>query len=331
MKRCDLFLLLFCLLLSLFCLLLPPAFAEEPHRQLLDRVVAVVNDEPITQSELDGLLRPVYENYRKEYKGNMLMQRLDEARQKLLNQLIEDRLVIQEAKSRGIEADPVELEKELEGIKTRLSSRKGLEDALAEEGMTLTSMKEQLKKQMMIRNLQDQEIRAKVVVSPLAIEEYYNSHGEEFSGQERLKLRSITLTKNDEAREKGIADEMAKARIEDLYKKVKAGDNLEELAKQFSGDSNAQNGGLSEWVRRGEMIPVIDEIIFKLQPGQVSELIETPMGYHIFRVEEKEDGKKKSLEDSRHEIHQRLYQKEAVKRFREWMQELKRNAYISVR
>ena len=183
----------------------------------------------------------------------------------------------------------------------------------------------------MIRSLQDQEIRAKVVVSPVEIEEYYNSHPDEFAGQERLKVRSITLTKNDEAREKGTLDEMAKAKIEDLYKKVKAGANFEELAKNFSQDSNTQNGGLSDWVRRGEMIPVIDDIIFNLPSGQISEIVETPMGYHIFRVEEKEEGKKRSLEDARHEIHQKLYQKEAAKRFREWMQELKRNAYISVR
>ncbi|MBI3306746.1 MAG: peptidylprolyl isomerase [Candidatus Omnitrophica bacterium] len=318
----------FYLVLFTFLALLPPAFAES---QLVERVVAVVNDEPITQSELDFLLRPVYENYSKEYQGDMLAEKLDDARQKLLNQLIEDRLVIQEAKARGIEADPAELEKEWDQLRTRLSGQKKMEDALASEGLTQTSMKDQLKKQLMIRNLQDQEIRAKVVVSPLAVEEYYKTHIEEFSGQERLKVRSITLTKSEEARERGLADEIAKAKIEDIYKRVKAGSDFEEQAKNFSEDSNAKNGGISEWVMRGEMIPAIDEIIFKLTPGQISEIIETPMGYHIFRLEEKEEGKKKSLEEVRSEIFGKLYQKEASKRFREWMQELKRNAYISVR
>ena len=112
MKKLTLFLLL------ALSLCLPLARAAE--QELLDRVVAVVNDEVITQAELDTFLRPIYEQYSKEYSGTELMKAMNEVRQKILSQMIEDKLVYQEAVQMGIEVKDEEAEKEFQMFKAKM-------------------------------------------------------------------------------------------------------------------------------------------------------------------------------------------------------------------
>ena len=256
---------------------------------------------------------------------------MTEARQKLLNQMIEDRLVFQEAGKQKIEIEESEIDDQMEEFKKRFPNETALEDALKKEGLNLSGMRERLRRQALIRKLQDIEVRSKVVVSPLEVENYYRSHPEEFSHQDRLKIRSITLKKSDEAREKGLTDETAKNKILEIRKKILAGTDFGELAKQYSEDAQAKQGGAGDWIELGDMIPVIDDVIFKMKAGEVSEIIETPMGYHLFRIEEKQAGKKRTLEETRDEIFGKLFRQKAEERFRQWTDELKRTAYISVR
>lgn len=305
----------------------PLAHAES---QVLDQVAAVVNDEIITQSEMDMFLRPIYEDYKKQFSGEELAQKMYEARQKLLNQLVEDRLVYQEAKTQKIEIDEALIDRDMEAFKKRFKNETEMEDMLAHEGMNLKEMRERMKRQAMIRQLQDREIRARVVVSPAEVETYFNEHPEGFSGTEKIKVRSFTIKKDDTAREKGLKDEASRNKIEDIRKKILSGESFGELAKQFSQDTNAPQEGLGDWMERGSMIPIIDEVIFNLKRGEISKVVESPMGYHLFRIEEKQEKFQKTLAESRDEIFGILYQKKSQERFQEWMKDLKRNAYISL-
>ncbi|MBN1688876.1 MAG: peptidylprolyl isomerase [Candidatus Omnitrophica bacterium] len=316
------------LIIALFIVLTPNVLSET---QLLDRVVAVVNDEIITQSELDVLLRPLYDEYKEQYHNQELIEKLNEARVRLLYQLIEDRLVYQEALKRAIQVDENEIDSQIEEFKKRFPTEMELEQALKREGLTLNEMRDRLRRQLMIRHLQNIEIRAKIVVSPKDIEDYYHSHPSEYSEEEQLKVRSITIKKGAEARVKGMADENAKEKIESLRNKILSGENFGELAKLYSEDTLAKDGGVGGWVGHGDMIPVIDEVIFSLEPSNISQVIETPMGYHLFRVEDRKEGMKRELDDVRDEIFSKLYQEKYDERFTEWMTELKKDAYISIR
>ncbi len=318
-------------LFPLFFALLFPAPELRAEKQLLDRVVAVVNNDVITQSELDMILRPLYEEYRHEFKGEELYKRLSELRIKILNQLIEDRLVFQEAEKVKIVVDQQEIQDRLKEFKSRFATEQEMEQALREQGMTMASIKDRLRRQAMIRSLHDAEIRSKVLVSPLEVQDFYEQNSEQFQEMERLRPRSLTIKKSTEAREKGIKDEEAWNLIQDLRKRAEAGEDFSELAKKYSQDMHARNGGLGDWIERGDMISSIDEVLFRLKKGELSEVIETPMGYHLFRVEERHEGKKLSLEEARDKIHAYLYQKKSEERFEQWMDELKSQAYISVR
>lgn len=316
------------LVFALLCILASPVFAE---RQLVDRVVAVVNNDAITQSELDSVLRVIYEDYRLQYQGQEFMIKLNEARQKLLNQLIEDRLVYQEAQARGLTVSQQEIEEQMDGFREKFETPEKMEAALQAEGLSESVLQERVRRQAMIRKLHDREIRAKIVVSPKEVEQYFQDHPEEFSSQDQLRVRSMTIKKSEMARQKGLKDEAAQRVILDLKKRIEEGEGFSDLAREFSQDTRADQGGLSEWLPRGTMIPAIDDVIFALKPGEVSDLVETPMGYHLFRVEERQAGHKRTFEEVRDEIHYRLFRQKADERFREWMNDLKRHAYISIR
>lgn len=305
-----------------------PAYAQG---QLLDQVAAVVNDEVITQSEVDTFLRPLYEEYKADHAPEEMAQVMNDARQKLLNQLIEDRLAYLEAKNQKIEVDEASIDRDMEIFKKRFKSEAEFEALMQKEGLSLKEMRERSRRQAMIRQLQDREVRSRIVVSPLDVEAYYNQHPNEFSGEDQIKVRSITIKKDDVAREKGLKDEKAKNQIEGLRQQILSGESFGPLAKQFSQDTNAEKEGLGDWMQRGSMIPIIDEVIFNLKQGEVSAVVESPMGYHLFRVEEKKEKYKMTLEEAREEIYARIYQEKSRERFEKWMKDLKRNAYISIR
>ncbi len=305
--------------------------ARAAEQELLDRVVAVVNDEVITQAELDTFLRPVYEQYSKEYSGEDLVKAINEVRQKILNQMIEDKLVYQEAVALGIEVKDEEAEKEFEMFKAKMEKPEELDALLEREGLTMKALRERLKKQAMVRQLQDREIRSKVLVSPVEVENFFKNNPEKFKANERVQVKSLTIKKNEEARAKGLTDEKARQKIDLLEQKIKLYRNFDQVVKEFSEDSHAKQDGLGEWIERGAMIESVDEVIFKTPVGGITGVVETPIGYHIFRIEAKEPEKVRTFEEVKDQISGYLFQEKSNARFRDWMEEVKKAAYISIK
>jgi peptidyl-prolyl cis-trans isomerase SurA len=319
----------FLLILCLFAFLrIPFGDAQE---ELLDRVIAVVNDEIITQSELDSILRPLYEDYREQYSGEELVNFVKEARQKILNQLIEDRLVYQEAVAQKIVITEDEIDRELEDLGKRMEGYDEINSMLEREGMTMKVLREKVKKQLMIRRLQDIQIRSRVVVSPAEIESFYKENPEKFQRIARVKIKSLTVKKSAASREQGTMDEPAKDKIKSFYLKIKQGENFDDLVREYSEDSRAREEKPADWIEKGSMIESVDEAIFSTPQGQLTGIVESPIGFHIFRVEEKEDARQVTFGESREQISGYLFQAKSNERFKEWTEQLKRAAYISIR
>ena len=305
-----------------------PGWCQE---QLVDQVVAVVNEEPVTQSEVDAYLRPLYEELSKQYEGKELVRQLHQIRLNLLNQIIEDRLVFQEAKAQGIRVDESEIEEEIRLLKKRFPSEQKFEEALAKQGLSLAELRDRYHREASIRRLHDIEIRSRVVVSPQEIDEFYNNRRSELAEEEKLRVRSLTVRKSEEVIQNGMTDEEAKKKIERIVERIQKGESFERLAWRFSEDPHGKTWGEIGWVKRGEMLPAIDEVIFELEKEAVSPVIETANGYHLFKVEEKTGAEIPSLEEARDRIREILFREEAQGRFREWMSDLKTRAYISIR
>jgi len=299
--------------------------------QLVDRVAAVVNNEVITQSELDMIFRPIYEQIKKAYQGPDLQHELETVRLKLLNQLIEDRLVYQESQKLGITVSDSEIQDELAAFKAQFPNEETFKKEMEKAGISLKEVEKRVRERIAITKLHQSVIRGKVIVSPADMEQYYKDHPAEFNQKEQVNVWCITLRKSTEAIEKGTTDEATKRKAGKLIVELKHGKDFEKLAKENSQDAHAAQGGSLGFIQKGDMVSNIDQILFSLPSGGFSDVLETEHGYHIFKVGEKQNASHKTFEQAKDEIADRLFRIKAHERFVSWMDELKKKSFISIR
>ncbi|MFA5256387.1 MAG: peptidylprolyl isomerase, partial [Candidatus Omnitrophota bacterium] len=141
---------------------------------------------------------------------------------------------------------------------------------------------------------------------------------------EEIKLRTILIKPRKE--QGGEAGSLQLMR--DLVKRLKEGCDFEELAKEYSDAPDAGEGGLMGYVRKGELLPQIEDIVFNLKEGEVTGIIKSPLGYHVFRVDEKKIRRIRELSEVRQDVEEFLYREKANQKLRGWIDSLAKSAYI---
>ena len=294
------------------------------HAEVVDKIVVVVNNEIITQREIDILLAPVYGQYRNEYKGEELIRRLEEARERILKQLIEDRLILSEAKKQNIVVEQKEVDAKIDELKKKMGSDQDLESMLNEQNLTMKELDERYKEKMMIRKLIDKKVGARIMITPLEVKNFYNTHKDEFLQLEEVKLRTILIKPKNEQGSGAKALEI----MRDILKRLKEGGGFEALAQEYSDGPGASDGGLMGYVKKGDLLPQLEDIVFNLKEGQTSGIVQSQLGYHIFKVEEKRARRSKDLPEVRQEIEEFMYRERANEKLKGWIDSLAKSAYI---
>lgn len=292
--------------------------------EVVDQIIAEVNGEIITYSELKRILDPIYAQYSKVYGGDELIGRVRQARGQALDQLIENKLILQEAQTMGLEMNEKAVEKRIKEIKSRFPTEEAFLETLKREGSSYDSFVDQVENQLLIKALVSREVTSKVIVSPREIETYYNDNKEKFSDQERVQLFHIMVKKDPE--NLFLSQETARQ----IYRKVEAGDDFKQLAKDYSEGPNAEKGGDLGLVVKGQLIPELSEIAFSLPVKKVSEVIETDGAYHLLWVDDKTVAKIKPLEEVERLVEDAVFRKKATEKNNKWIVSLKEKAYINI-
>jgi len=293
----------------------------------INKFVAVVNDEVITQQDVDQLLAVLYAQYSQEYKGDELLLKMEQVKKDILNQIIEDKLVLSRAKELGVKVSESEIDERLDYIKAGFPSEGEFYKTLNTQGVTISNLKDRYRDQIMMKKLVDYEVKSRVSVLPSEISAYYEKNRHEFRQGDKYRVKNILIKAND-----NVSFELAKVEIEDIYKKIKEGSNFDDLAREYSQGPNAEKGGDMGYIERGQMLEELDNVIFnKLLPGAVSEPVKSEIGYHIFKVEDIAYGKQGSLDDVKKDIQMALFQKKFKAQVDEWLAGLKKKAYISIK
>ena len=279
------------------------------------KIVAIVNDEVITQQELDESLSSFPE-------GELL--KGDARRRKVLNRLIEDKLIFQKAKQNGVTVSPEELEEVIKKIKNRFPSKEAFQKTLLDAALSYKEFERRHERQLIIRKMVTAEVRAKSTVSPREMEEYYKTHDAEFQSPEAWRLSNILIRKRSPLRN----DEAAKQLARNLLKRIRKGEDFVALARIYSEGPRREEGGDLGFVERGKLLKEIEGALLSLRIGGVSNVIETPVGYHLFRVEERRKGTKREYKEAKGKIRESLLQEKIKKRYGEWIAQLKKEAYI---
>jgi peptidyl-prolyl cis-trans isomerase SurA len=259
-------------------------------QQVLDRIVAVVGDQIVLESELDMQLQ-IYVN-QMGISPRSEKERA-ELKKQLLDRMINDKLLLLAAKKdTTIEVTSREVDEavkeQIRRVKSDFSEEE-FEAQLKAEGLTESELRkkyrEQIKNQMMIDRLVSTKL-SKVSVSTREVKEFYEAYRDSIPDQpQSVKLSHILL--EIKPSEKTLDSLIAKA--EEVRRLAVQGDDFAELAKSYSNDPTAQQGGDLGYFGRGDMIPEFEQIAFNLEPGQVSEVVKTEFGYHIIKVEEKKE------------------------------------------
>lgn len=299
-----------------------------PKAEIVDGIIAIVNNEVITQGELNEVLLPVYAQYKAVYSDEELLRKLGEARKNILQQLINDKLIVQEARRQEILVADEETEERLEQIKSQFSDENEFKEALESQGLTVNDLKEKYEEQILIKKFVSGRVQSSIKVTPLEVTRYYEEHKEEFKVAPQVQAQMILIRKSEDNPE---VNPSARAAAKKVHKSLEEGADFSKLAREYSHDPSASNGGDMGYIKKGQMMEEIDSALFSSKKDEISDIIESAIGYHIFKVTKIEEPRLKTFEEARLNIEGVLYQEKAKLRFGELIDGLKKNAYISIK
>ncbi|MBN2453380.1 MAG: peptidylprolyl isomerase [Candidatus Omnitrophica bacterium] len=295
------------------------------HAEVVDRIIVVVNNEVITQGEVDRILGPLYQQYKTMFAEDQLIEKLDEARQAIISQLIDEKLVLCEAKKQNIEVDDKDLNAKLEETKRRFPSVALFEQALAAQKISLKELKNRYRDQLMSKKLMEQKVGSRLsAATPNEISDYYNKHIEDFSSPEELKLSNILVKLKE-----GVDPKKSAELATEISRRLKAGEDFAELAKIYSDGPGAQEGGAMGYVKKGDLLPEIEKAVFSLKEGETSDVIQTSLGYHFFKLTGRKESHVMSPVEVSRSIEEIIWMEKVKEKSKEWVNDLRKNAYIA--
>lgn len=298
--------------------------------EVVDRIIAIVNDDVITLSELNNTFEPYMKRIEASLTGKEKEKVVAEGRATILNKMIDNKLIEQEARKSGI---IIKDDEAMGVIRDMLKSRKmqmpDLLQALDKDGLTFDAYKQDLKEQLQRQQLVRREIRSKLVVTDDEIGEYYRQHRDEYEGKEALRIKQILLPVppgTDPA-----IRERARELAESILKRIKNGEPFEALAAQFSQGPATAAGGDIGFVEKGHMLPEVEKVALNLDIGGVSPVIDSPQGFYIIQVVDKRGAGLKPITEVRQEIQNKLEEEKAAKKFDQWVVDLRSKSLVDIK
>jgi len=300
------------------------------HAEIMERIVAVVNGEIITMSELNNAFEPYKKNIEESYKAADKDKVIAEAKLAMLNKLIDNNLIDQESKKSGIVINDDEV---MTTINDALSKRKMKMDdllyELAKENSSIEAYKKELKDHLLRMKFLRREIKSRLAVSEEEIGDYYIKHREAYEGKEAVRIRQILILFPKNADENIKAK--LRAKMDAIHTRLQNGEPFDALAAQYSQEPAAATGGDIGFIEKGSMLPVVDSVAFSLKKDEISKVIESPVGFHIIKAIDKRGAGIKPIASVREEIKTKIEQEKLDKKYEEWIKDLRSKAIIEIR
>lgn len=320
------------LLFSLLLLILsPPAYCD-----VVDRVVAIVNDDVITMSEVNEEGKALLQRVAENVPADKLSEALKEVRQNIIEKLIEKKILIQETEKANISVSGEEVDMAYTRIlETNNLTPEQFREKLTDIGLTEEKYKENLRIQVLSSKLVNLEIRSKVIIPEEMVIDYYDTHYTERINDGGYYILQIGIGWNETAAEDDMPSsrEEARKKAEHVRDLAVAGRDFRELARAYSTLPSAADGGDLGVLEEDDMPDEMLEIIAETEAGKVTPIIETAAGYQFFKILSSNEGQiitKVPYESVKDDIYETLYQQEMEGRYEKWLQEMKSKAYIKI-
>ena len=298
--------------------------------ELVDRIVAVVNDEVISLYELDQVAGPYIEQVQNsQYPSDVERRLVFEVRQKVLNQLIDQALTDQELERQGIDVGEPEIDAAIERVKeSRYLTDEQLRRSLEEQGITYEAYREQVKKQILRARLVNREIKSKIVITDEDVRRYYEENKEYYAGQTEYHLRNLYVrlpsfvTDSDRRR--------TRETLETIRQELAGGAAFESVVNRYAaGDGGIESSDLG-YFKLEDLSRELRELLGDMRAGESTPVLETDFGYQIVYVQEIANSEGKALEEASAEIENKLYNEVVDEKYQSWLQSLRERSYIRI-
>jgi peptidyl-prolyl cis-trans isomerase SurA len=302
-----------------------PALDDTEGRGIvLDRVVAVVNDEALTLSEVQEDGQPVIRKVFQDYIGPEREKRVIEVEKRVLDDLIDRRLMLQVAKREGNIPSPAEVKGAIEDLKknNNVTTDEEFRALLRAEGLTVEQVQRSVTERMAIGRMLARQVRSTIIVDEDELKRYYATHEDKYRREPEAKIHHILI-----APRPGESEADAQARAEAALAKIRAGADIDAVAREFVPGAA---GADQMVVKRGELSPAIEKAAFDEALGSVGPLVRTESGWHIIRVDQRQSDPVVPYADVRDAIREAVFQERFDVKRKEWLAKLRQQSYIQI-
>ena len=302
--------------------------AQEP--EIIDRIVAVVNNDIITLYDLNRALKPYEENVKAlGYEMEKERETLFQVRKDLLDQLIDRELADQEIKRAQISVSESDIDGTIERMKeARSITDEQLREGLARQGMTMAEYRNEMREQILRTKLVNREVKSKIVVTKEDIKDYYDSHQDKYAGEKNYYLYNIFVRLSPEADTSEKED--AFRQMENARARLDQGTAFEDLVSQLTDSSSRVQGTDLGLYRTDELSEQLRGAVEKLNAGEYTEVLDTEFGLQIIYVKEIQETPAKSVDEVESEISEILYNELVDNKYQDWLDELRSRSLIKV-
>jgi parvulin-like peptidyl-prolyl isomerase len=293
--------------------------------QVVEEIVAVVNDDVITLSQYKEQYDSTILQMRAAFQGEEYEKQLAILKKEMLNMMITDLLLMQQAKEKNLNVGE-QLKATVENIKkeNNIASDDDMKRALRQQGVDYDQWLRQLEDNMLKQGLIYSEVDRSIVLDDSEIVGYYKLHPQEFTEPEEYKIRAVYLS--TEGKAAAALEEMKK----EIGGKLKAGEPFNVLAKEYSdGPAKESEGDLGTF-KKGELDKTLEQAVSKLKTGETSGWVETKNGWYLLKLEEKKDSRLMTFEEVRKNVEERLYTQKKEKKLEEYLKDLRERSYVKI-
>ncbi len=316
---------LFCLFGFILFLYGPTSLSEA----VVDRVVAVVNQEMITLSEVEKRIPLLKEEIVTEDRLEK-QERMQALYRQVLEKLIEEKLIDQEVKKSGVKISSKDVEATVEEVKRRnAATQEDLEKALAVEGLTLETYKKQIEKGLQRQKLINWSVKVEGKAGEKELREFYQKNIGRYRTNETYRPAQILFVIPKGATPEEIRE--IRKKCQKVLEKIKNGEDFGETALLYSEDTSNRDHGDLGYFRRGELLPVFEREALRLKVGEVSGIIRTDFGFHIIKLLDRKGTDPLPFEEVMERVKADYYDGEMEKAFRQYLSTLREKAVIEIK
>ena len=314
-----------CQFAAVFVLILVflPAMAQE--KQSSEKNAALVNGVAISMEQYTKELNIQIDRVSRQG-GQVTDDQLAALKNDILDSLIEREVLYQQSQKDGIQITDQTIDDQLAAIKKRFPNETEYKNALSKMNLSEDEVKAQIKRGLSIKELIDQQVTSKVVITDEESKAYYDKNPQRFKQPEQIKASHILIKVDAKADEAKKAE--ARQKIEEVQQKLKDGGDFAALAKEYSEGPSSAKGGDLGYFRRGQMVKPFEEAALALKPNEVSGVVETRFGYHLIKVYDNKPEQTLAYADVKDKIIQRLKQEKIEKEAVQYVDKLKKDAKL---